>query len=166
MSIEVWVEESRHSRDQEANRVALGTDLSPGGTLGLSLFLPDSRGNLGKLELDSMIVDGKLSDPSEILQRELISVLRREPSRGLLEEGQKHEHDADGDQLETNGDLPLDGTAGGVHESHTVVDPETEGDTDNDDDLEETGDSTSNLGRGNLGSVGRAHWHETDEACN
>lgn len=75
----------------------------------------------------------------------------------LLENEEQWDHDSYWDELETDGDSPCH-VALWIHEGHTVVDPETESDSNDDDDLEETGDSTSDPLGGNLTSIGWADY--------
>lgn len=106
----------------------------------------------------------------------LVSVLSREPSLNhrellkssrssqdtsthgrLLEDEEQWDHDSDWDELETDRDSPRD-IALRVHEGHTVVDPETESDSNDNDNLEETRDSASDPPGGDLTSVGWANY--------
>jgi len=163
----------------EADGVALGENLAPGGTSGLLLFLADSGLDFGKLELDILVVDGSLADPGKVLEGLLIAVLGRKPTRRLLEERKKHHHDSDGDELETDRNTPLLGT-GVLHERDTVVDPEgnlgrvldlaradlcssTHSNTEDDNNLEHASDATTDLLGSNLRRVGGAnHGHDSD----
>jgi hypothetical protein len=45
-----------------------------------SFLLTDSGSDLSVLELDGGVVDGQLSDPGQVVDTLLVSVLSREPS--------------------------------------------------------------------------------------
>lgn len=113
--------------DHESNWVALRTDLLERSSSCSSLLLSNSRDDFGKLKLNSRVILWKFSDPSEVGQSSILFVLGSEPSRGLLEEWEKHDHDTNGNKLETNRDSPLDGTSSRVHLGNTIIDPVREG---------------------------------------
>jgi hypothetical protein len=90
-------------------------------------------------------------------------VLDSEPSGGLLDERKEDRHDTDWHELESDRDTPLDRTPAGRVEGDGVVDPERHGDTDDDHDLEQTGDPASDLlGRDLTGVCGAHTRHESD----
>jgi hypothetical protein len=74
-------------------------------------------------------------------------------SRLTFHERQNTNHDEDRSDLESNRYPPL--CTGSLHERDPVVYPVTEGDTDDNQDLEQTRDVSSNMSRGNLRYVGR-----------
>jgi hypothetical protein len=94
--------------NEESDSITLGKDLLPGSALGGSLLLGNGSDNLGKLGPGLVVIFIGLSDPSEVLHGEVVSVLGGEPSWRFLEQREKSKHDADGDQLEADGDSPLD----------------------------------------------------------
>lgn len=69
-----------HSRHEESDGVTLRHDLFDGDAMCGSFLLTDSGSDLSVLELDGGVVDGQLSDPGQVVDTLLVSVLSREPS--------------------------------------------------------------------------------------
>lgn len=103
--------------DDESDGVTLGKNLPPRRALGSLLFLFDSSGDFSVFELNRLVGDGKLSNPSEVGKRSFVLVLGCEPSRGFFEERQEHDHETNGDELEANGDSPHNVASILVHEA-------------------------------------------------
>jgi hypothetical protein len=67
-------------RHEEANRVALCEDPSPGSAFGRGLLLADGGDDLGELETDDQVVLRESADPSEVGESLVFFVLGRQPS--------------------------------------------------------------------------------------
>jgi hypothetical protein len=109
--------------NKEPDPVSWSKDFLPRSTSYNSFLLFNRSDDLGEFGLGVWIVLGGLSDPSEVLEREFILVLGSEPSRAFLHEWDDTGHDSDWNQLETDGDSPLDISSCWVDECYSVGDP-------------------------------------------
>lgn len=106
-----------YESDDESDRVTLGKDFPPRGALSSLLFLLNSSGDFSVFELNRLVGDRKLSDPSEVGKCSFVLVLGGEPSRGFFEDRQEHDHNTNGDELESDGNSPHNVPSVLVHEA-------------------------------------------------
>lgn len=103
--------------DEESDGVTLCKDFLPRRALGGLLFLPDSSGDFSVFELNRLVGDRELSDPSEVGKCLFVLVLGGEPSRGFFEDRQENDHNANGNELESNRNSPHNVSSVRVHEA-------------------------------------------------
>lgn len=144
--------------DDESLGVTLDFELAdPTGTGGGRLFFLDSGDDFTEFGLHSTVVGRHVSNPGEVLESLGVSVLGSQPTGRLLDERNNGEHDGKRGELHGDGDLPDSGCSlEGWTDAGKVVDPVGEGDTNDDTDLEETGNVSSHVGGGQFGDVGGA----------
>lgn len=127
--------------------------------------LPESKTDGGSLVFKSVVdesnlldnvevVDGKVTDPAKVLKTLLSSTFSDQPTRRLVKPERSKEKKTTGDELDSEGDLPLH--AARLHSSgDTVVDPETDKTTNLPSEFVDTDETTTNRGRGDLRDVDR-----------
>lgn len=103
--------------DDESDGVTLCKDFPPRGPLGGLLFLPNSSRDFSVFELNRLVGDRKLSDPSEVGKCSFVLVLGGEPSRGFFEDRQEKDHNTNRDELESNRNSPHNVSSVLVHEA-------------------------------------------------
>ena len=125
------------------------TRVASEGSLGL-----DSLGDLVELKLEVRVVLGDTTDSDEVLDGELSLADHQQPSRRLGDKEGTDEQEGGGEELDKDGELPLEpvGLHGGLD---GVVDPESTEGTDLNEDVEESDQTTSNGGGRELGEVDR-----------
>lgn len=106
-----------YESDDESDGVTLCKDFPPRGTLGDLLFLPNSSRDFSVFELNRLVGDRKLSDPSEVRKCSFVLVLGGEPSRGFFEDRQEKDHNTNRDELESNRNSPHNVSSVLVHEA-------------------------------------------------
>lgn len=133
------------------------TRVSTESSLGL-----DSLGDLVEFKRQVRVVLGDSTDSDEVLDGQLSLVDHQQPPRRLGHEKGTDEQKGGGEELDEDGELPLEpvGLHGGLD---GVVDPEPGEGTDLDEDVEEPDETSSDRGRGELGEVdGDDQGQETD----
>lgn len=109
--------------DEESNPVSWSEDFLPRSSSYDCFFLFYGSHDLSEFGLRVGVILGSFSDPSKVLERELILVLGSEPSGTLFHEWDNASHDSDWYQLETDGNSPLKISTSWVDESDTISDP-------------------------------------------
>ena len=109
--------------DEEPDPVSWSKNLFPRSTSYDCFLLLDRSDDLCVLGLSVWVILWGFSDPSEILEGLFILVLGSEPSRAFFHEWNDAGHDSDWDELEPDGDSPLDISSCWVDESYSVDNP-------------------------------------------
>lgn len=131
--------------EEESIAVALLQNFLPGDAFGRAQFFLQGRADLGDLLLDLLTVRRFVADVRQRHEGFLAAALLHQPAGRLFQEEQANKHQAAGDELDGHGNAPLRGARRDM-ERHAVVQPVREGAPDDEEFLEQAGDTATGRG--------------------